>query len=202
MASVTKSCKRHGCKTRGCTKHGWQVRWIGPDGEPGSATFATKVEADEKAREVEASKTNGSYISPQKAKITVAAFAKLYLKGETARTRVRRWRASTRSSRTGDINRYVVPALGARKIATITQPQIQALIDAYASTHKATSTGSFYNTVRSLFSHAVKDGRILRSPCVDVHLPEPQRRRITVFTAAQSLAWPARSPPSSRSLSC
>lgn len=138
----------------------WQLRYRTPDGCPKKLSFAKKVDADNKRKEVEADLLRGTYLDAQAGKETFGTYAV-------------RWVAAlncdplTRENITGRIRRYVEPhALHGTPLRGIRPSTVQAWL------RSLDERGLAASTIRVVFSHvsaalaaAVDDDVLAKNPC-------------------------------------
>jgi integrase len=67
---------------------------------------------------------------------------------------------------------HVLPVLGGRRLASITQRDVQALVATWASSAKPRTVRRQYDTLRAVLNTAVRSDLIARSQCRQIKLPE------------------------------
>lgn len=146
----------------------WRVRYVDPSGHLKSKTFATKGEADTFAVDVEASKLKGDYHDPNLGRETLREFyeERWFPAAEY------RLRPSTLELMAGVWRRYVEPALGKRRLASITPMDIRAFVQASLKRASVYRTETALRLVKSLLRAAVDDGLLARSPADRVKPPK------------------------------
>jgi hypothetical protein len=153
MASVFKRC---GCANRSRCRHGWRVRWREPGGRAGrvrQATFPTKREADAFAHRVEADKTAGTYLDPQRGRLPFNQHAETWLAS-------RPLRASTLDTYRHHLRRHINPAFGPASLDAIRREQIQIWVKHLCDQGLAPRTvRTSYGILASVLRAAVLDER-------------------------------------------
>jgi len=81
------------------------------------------------------------------------------------------------------VDRHLVPALGARPIASITPLDVQRVVNEMAKNHAPATVRTNYGVLRAILNAAVAADLIARSPCRGVHLPAAQRPSIRFLSA-------------------
>lgn len=85
----------------------WRARYVDADGRERSQTFARKGDAERFLVAVEADLLRGTYVDPQRAKLTLAAYAERWLQP---------LRLSSRRTYEIYLRMRILPALGARAL--------------------------------------------------------------------------------------
>ena len=185
MASVFKRCQ---CADRLRCPHGWRVRWREPGGRAGrvrQATFPTKRAAEAFAHRVEADKTAGTYIDPQRGRIPFAAYAEIWLTS-------RPLRLSTLDTYRHHLRRHINPVFGPVPLDALRREQIQSWVKHLCDQDLAPRTvRTSYGILASILRASVLDERIPRSRCVRITLPEIQPTQVRVLSPAQVRALAA-----------
>ncbi|WP_371346072.1 tyrosine-type recombinase/integrase [Ancylobacter sp. IITR112] len=122
MASVAKREWTH----KGETKTAWVVRYTDQGGKRRMKTFDKKRDADQYRNKVETEVERGEHIIPSRA-TTVRAACDAFIKQVEVRHSCGEVSAGWLSIVRNVINVHIVPALGARQLATLTIDDIQAL---------------------------------------------------------------------------
>lgn len=88
----------------------------------------------------------------------------------------------TRSFHRGNLDRYILPALGAVSIAEVTPTEISRLLNAVTSRVSAATADAVYRTCSALFNAAVADDVMGKSPVRSKrHRPKRQREAYVVL---------------------
>lgn len=141
----------------------YQIRYPGPDGltRTGRETYERKGDAERALVNVEADMSRGDWIDPARAKVTVSAYAELWIAqrpGLRPRTvQLYRW----------TLKRHIAPGLGGVPLGQLTTPMIRewraGLLAQGVST---TMAAKAYRLLRAVLWTAVKEDQILnRNPC-------------------------------------
>jgi integrase len=75
---------------------------------------------------------------------------------------------------------HILPALGQRKLASVTPSDVQRLVNQWATRSAPRTVRRQYDVLRALFAAAVRHDRLVRSPCRAIKLPafEHQDRHV------------------------
>ncbi len=143
----------------------YRVRYLRPDQQPTQKRgFTTKRAAELFLATVEVDISQGRYIEPSLARVTVAEWMQTWL---AARGDLR---ATTRSRVTHIIHKHIDPALGPIRIGNLTRLQVQewasALPGAPATVRKTV------NVLSGALRFAVEDGRLPSNPAQRLKLPK------------------------------
>lgn len=161
----------------------WQVRYKDTVGREHTAplTFATKRDAERFLVRTEADMERGAWQDPRLGRITFAEWVEEYLASATHK------RATTMARDRAVLEAHLIPALGRRAVAAITQREVQQLVNAMAESLAPATVRTHYGVLRAVLSVAVDAGVIARSPCRGIRLPTAQRRRPIRFLTADEL---------------
>jgi integrase len=172
------------------TKRGentWLVRiqGRGPDGKLKSlfskTVHGTKKKADETLTEALRAKDTGTLAEPNR--LTVNEFLDKWLV-TTAKNRLR---AHTYEGYSGWLDRYVRPALGAKKIGALKALDIQSLYsDMIARGLRSRSIEYTHAILRTSLKQAVKWNIISRNPCDLVELPRKERKEMKALSPQEA----------------
>jgi len=138
----------------------YEVRVRRPGGREVSKTFRTKVEAQRWEREFLTRRDKGDTIDPGAGRVLLAEYVPTWLDG-------RRISARTRYEYEGLLRRSIVPAFGARRLASITGEDVAAWHVKLAGEKPAEAARAF-RVLSSILRSAVRAGRIVRNPCDQV----------------------------------
>ncbi len=153
-----------------------------------SKTFARRKDADAFAATMETDNLRGVAVDPRGGRLTVNELAREWLVGNPAK------RADTWATDEYHLRVHILPALGTRRIDSVTPAHIQEVANELA-THLAPRTvRRALGVVRAMFAHAVVTDMVGRSPYRGIKLPrvDPTRRRIP--TTAQLVDLIAATP--------
>lgn len=146
----------------------WYARYRDPSGEQRTKTFDRKIDAERYLTTVESSKLAGSYIDPAAARLTVGAWARRWLDGQT------HLKASTRERYAGILRAHIEPRWGSTKLADVSHSAVQAWVADLASQRSAATTRKVHRVLSLVLAAAVKDDRLVRNPAAGVSLPRVQ----------------------------
>ncbi|MCP9205560.1 tyrosine-type recombinase/integrase [Streptomyces sp. NEAU-Y11] len=152
----------------------WQARYDGPDGKERTSLWRTLVEAEKEILKQEGAKLTGSWIDPERGKLTVEHVVfDVWLPSTSTIERTRR-------EYRGVMNRYLVPEWGHREIRSIRPSEAGAWQGLLTSQYEL--TGSTPNRVarlvRSVFHLAVLDRMIPVSPFAGVKAPTLEETQV------------------------
>jgi len=148
------------------------------DGRLVTETYDRKRDAEKRRTAVETAQDTGYAVDPAGGRLTVDALAGKWLASDPGK------RSGTVGRDRSALRRHISPAIGTRQIASIRQPDVQELVNGWATrvnlktgrTLAPKTVDRTYGTLRAAFTFAVKAGLIGRSPCHDVNLPKVTRR--------------------------
>lgn len=150
----------------------YQARWVDPDGRECSKIFSRRTDAEDKIKEVEHSKLDGSYID-HKNPITVAQYAKQW-----STTRPHRSTTATRVKSMID-NHIAGTRLGGRRLSAVRTSEVQAWVTERSQTLSPGTVRLVVQTLRSIFNAAVQDRLLARNPVTRLSMPRSEKQRIT-----------------------
>jgi integrase len=155
-------------------KRVWDVRLRDPDGKVYNRTFATKKAAAEFEDSERTDRRRGAWVDPRYATMTVSELAAKWLASNPSK------RNGTRARDETIIRRHIKPTLGPRPIGSVTQPDVQGLVNVWAKQAAPRTVKRQYDVVRAMFTFAVHADFRTTTPCRNVKLPQikPLRRRL------------------------
>jgi integrase len=152
----------------------WYARYYDPSGKRHSKVFDSKGEADRFLTSVGISKITGSYVDPNRSKVTVGVLADQWLEAKLDLA------PKTRDRYEGIIRAHIRPRWGKVQLSSVTHAEVQrwlARLDlAPASVRKT------HRVLSMVLAYAVKDGRLAVNPAAGVSLPrarQPEKRFLT-----------------------
>ena len=147
-------------------------------------TFATKGAAEARRTAVKTAEDTGFAVDPAGGRMTVERLAECWLASNPGK------RGSTVGRDRSALNRHILPSIGTRKIRTVRQPDVQALVNEWAKGLAPKTVDRTYGTLRAAFAYAVSAELLPRSPCHHVNLPKatPRRRKVVTQTDVVALA--------------
>lgn len=109
--------------------------------------------------------SRGAWVDPRSLGATVAEVAAEWLRSNPAK------RASTLGRDESALRLHVVPAIGHRKVGSLTPADMRALVGTWSGQMASRSVRRTYGTLRAVLNFAVETDRLVRSPCRAIHLP-------------------------------
>ena len=148
-------------------------------------TFRTRQEAMTFERAELSARDQGQWVDPHAGRQTVAEWIEHWYP-----VHEQGLAPNTRSQYRSTINRWILPALGARRLASIMPLDIQEMVNEWASDAKPSTIQHRYAVVRTVFKAAVDAEQIGRSPCRAVKRPrlEHQPRQLPTIEQLHDLA--------------
>ena len=152
----------------------WYARHYDPSGNRHTKVFDTKAEADRFLTSVEMSKITGSYVDPNRSKVTVGVLADQWLEAKLDLA------PKTRDRYEGIIRAHVRPRWGKVRLSDVTHAEVQrwlARLDLAPATVR-----KVHRVLSMIMAYAMKDGRLPVNPAAGVSLPrvrEPEKRYLT-----------------------
>jgi integrase len=160
----------------------WQARYRDPSGYEYARHFARKGDAQRWLDSVRGDLVRGSWIDPRQANRTVRDVAEEWLASNPAK------RPTTWAVDESQLRRWVYPALGPRRIGTITRSDIQALVNEWTTHLQPRSVRRCFGVARAVFTFAAESEWIARNPCRGVKLPEITTTRSRLLTPGDVIA--------------
>jgi integrase len=160
----------------------YRPRFRDATGKEHARHFKRKVEAQRWLDEMTAAMVTGQYVDPAAGRVTVREFAE-------------RWRASqvhrptTAAHVETMLRRHVYPTLGQRRLSSVLPSDVQELVKRLSLDLAPATVAVVHRILAGIFKTAVRDRRIVASPCEGTKLPKVHRRRIEPMTleAVQAL---------------
>ena len=144
----------------------YDVRFRTPDGEHRKRTFRTRREADAFEAQQRADLSRGSWLDPRDAERTFGEVARHWLERDVAK------RSSTLGREETILRVHILPTLAGRRLRTIRQPDVQALVNSWTVLSKPRTVRRHYGVLRAVLAYAVECDYLARTPCRGVKLPE------------------------------
>ena len=163
----------------------WLALWTGPDGQEHSRALAKQTDALKYATAMEADALRGiRYADPRRGAISVREY------GEDAfLPSMLHLRPNSADTYASHLRNHIYPALGARKIGTITRTDVQSFVALVSSKVAPTTTETAYAVLRAMMQSAVDaDPQVIPlNPCTRIKLPKAAKRVIEPLPAAAIL---------------
>lgn len=164
----------------------WRARYRDAEGREHSRHFVFKTKsltgeqsAQEWLDEVTATVITGTYIDPKKAKLTMGEWCQIWLVGYESK------RPSTVRQARSHIN-HIGKAFGTRTLSSIRPSEVKAWTGSLKTQGLAVSTVyALHARLAQIFSDAVHDGLVARTPCSRRTSPPAPKQRPYVATTAQ-----------------
>lgn len=157
----------------------WRAVWIEHDGTRRRRACTTRDEAEAILSDIHVAQLTGTYITPDRGKITVVEYAEHWYTAQLHQ------RQSSRDTIRTRLDRTILPTLGTKPLDKVTRADIQAAIATWSQTLAPATVGTSYKYVASLFRHAVDDKRIQSTPCTRINLPALDDAVIVPLTVDQ-----------------
>lgn len=136
---------RHGAGKR------WRARYVDADGRERSQTFGRKGDAERFLVAIEADLLRGTYVDPQRARLTLSAYAERWLAAQPLRP-------SSRRTYEIYLRTRILPALGARALGSITPTDVRALVTALQRELAPITVHHVHGLLATVLRAAMKDG--------------------------------------------
>lgn len=164
----------------------WLACWDGTDGKEKTRAFEKKAAAEKYATSMEADALRGiRYADPKLGAITVREY------GETKFVpAMLHLRPNSSDTYASHLKNHIYPALGARRIGTITRTDVQSFVTAISAKLAPSTTETVYAVLRAMMQAAVDDDPqvIPVNPCTRINLPKVTRRVVEPLSAAAVMA--------------
>lgn len=156
----------------------WRARYVDADGRERSRTFARKGDAERFLIATEADLLRGSYVDPQRAKLSLSAYAERWLAAQPLRP-------SSRRTYEIYLRTRILPALGARGLGSITPTDVRGLIRSAQEDLAPITVHHIHGLLATIMRAAMDDGYLSRSPCARTAPGKGPKSRIVPITTAQ-----------------
>ena len=172
----------------------WQARYRAvPRGPQKSKVFARKVDAQRWLDETLASIVTGQYVDPRAGRQTFREYAEQWRFAQVHR-------ATTAAHVETMLRRHVYPSLGDRPLSSVLPSDIQTLVKRLTQTLAPATVGVVHRILAAIFKAAVRDRRIVASPCVGTRLPKIHKQRVEPLPVEAVLALTEAVPDRYRAL--
>jgi integrase len=165
--------KRRATKTKGTV---FDIRLRDPSGKVYGKTHPTEAKAKAWERAELVARDRGTWIDPRMSKRIFSDIA-----AEWADSNPRK-RQSTVARDRSTLDHHVLPAIGSRRIQSITTRDIQALVKEMAATLAPSTVERNYRMIAAVFRFATDRKYLHESPCVKVGLPRVPKAKAHVLT--------------------
>jgi hypothetical protein len=156
---------------------GGRTRWRTPDGSSRSKTFARKVDSQDHLTSTEHTKRTGSYVDPSDGRVTFKSYAEQWRMAQVHRP-------GTEAQVETNLRLHVYPRVGSRPIGGIRQSEIQSLVKALVTEDggrkplAASTAGTVFVWVATIFAAAVADRVIAQTPCREIKIAEVEQAKV------------------------
>ena len=157
----------------------WQASyWHDGRRHIGSLTYRAKADASAWLAAVEADIRRGAWVDPRAGRLSVRELGGTWLGSNPAK------RASTQAVERDILRLHVEPALGHRRIDSVTPADVQEFVNGLSRRLGARSVRRSYGVLRAMFGFAVNADWLVRSPCRGIKLPPLMVRSRRALSAA------------------
>lgn len=156
----------------------WQARY--PDGSgrviAAPTTFGSKADASRFLAQVQADLERGQWRDPRSGQVTFADWAEEWLRSNPSK------RSTTAARDRVVLQTHFVPALGPRRIGSITPAHVRATVDAMAARLAPSTVRTNVGVLRAVFNAAVEADVLGRSPVRGIRVQGPATRERPLLT--------------------
>jgi integrase len=173
----------------------WRARYYDPSGQQHSRHFARRIDAQQWLDSVTTAVGTGSYVDPNRSKITVGGLADQWLAGKL------NLKPTTRARYEAALTVHVLTRWADVPLATVEHSAIQAwLAKLTAAGQSGASVRKIHGVLSAILDLAVRDKRLPANPAKGVNLPRANahRRRYLSAEDVELLAAEAARPPQQR----
>ena len=157
----------------------YDVRLRTPDGRQMSRTFRTRKEAERFEAQQLADLSRAGWVDPRRSAISFGEWAAHWLVRDPSK------RPSSLARDESVVRIHLLPALAKRQLVSIAPSDVQRLVNAWTEASSPRTVRRQYDVLRAIFSAAVDDDRLLRSPCRNIKLPKVEQQNRQVISAAE-----------------
>lgn len=168
--------------------HSYRVGWRDPDGKTHLKTFRKRADADAWMRKVEGDKQRNDYVDHKAGEVTLGEFFESFMATST------HLKPSSRALYRGTADRYILPQLGGRPLASIRPSDVKGHLATLGERVGASTVATTYRLLRRVLNAAVEDGRIARNPAARMRLPAEERREHRILEPQEIEALAAEVP--------
>ena len=166
----------------------YRARYRDAAGVSHAKHFVRKVDAQQWLDSITASQIRGDYVDPRSGKVSYREWSESYFATATHK------RATTLARDRIVNQRWLLPSLGSRSLATIRPADVRNVVATMVEHLAPATVRTNYGVLRAVLSAAVDAELIAVSPCRGVKLPAKRRSEIR-FLDADELARLARETP-------
>jgi integrase len=160
----------------------YRPRFRDATGKEHARHFKRKVDARRWLDEMTAAMVTGQYVDPAAGRLTLREYAEQWRATQVHRP-------TTAAHVETMLRRHVYPTLGQKRLASVLPSDVQALVKRLSMDLAPSTVGVVHRILAGIFKAAVRDRRIVASPCEGTKLPKVHRRRVEPLTleAVQAL---------------
>ena len=148
----------------------YRPRFRDSTGKEHARHFKRKVDAQRWLDEMAAAMVTGQYVDPAAGRLTVRDYAEQWRATQVHRP-------TTAAHVETMLRRHVYPALGQKRLSEVLPSDVQALVKRLSLKLAPSTVGVVHRILAGIFKAAVRDRRIVASPCEGTKLPKVHRRR-------------------------
>ncbi|MFG1942739.1 tyrosine-type recombinase/integrase [Nonomuraea sp. NPDC048826] len=161
----------------------WLAIWIGLDGKEETKAFTTKVQAMNHGTAKEADRLRGVYVDERRGRLLFREYAQdRWLPSQV------HLRTNSLDTYTVHLNAHLIPALGERRIGSLTRADMKAVVARLNKTLAPTTVHTVFAVLRLIMQAAADDGDIPSNPCSRVPLPRITARVVEPLPVEAVLA--------------
>ncbi len=142
------------------------------------SAFSTKTEALEYLSSVQNAISRNAWVDASAGRMLFEVVAAHWFVSNPAK------RESTLAREEVSLRLHIIPSLGHTRLDQVSPHQIQQLVNEWAKHRAARSVRRGYDVVRAIFSYAVANDWLARSPCRNIRLPAVGRSKRHDLTPA------------------
>jgi len=171
----------------------WRARYRDPEGREHAKHFARKVDAERFLSVIEADKLRGTYLDPRAGMTTFREHADRWLASQSLRE-------SSRRTYDSYLRNRILPVFGDRYLASVTPTEVRGFVKVQGETAAPNTVRAVHVLLSAVFTSAVEDGLIPKSPCIKTAPRKPHREPVAPLTVAQVEALLAEVPERYRAI--
>ncbi len=150
----------------------WRARYRpSPGGPQRTRSFARKIDAQRWLDEATAAQITGQFVDPKAGQQTLREYAEQWRATQVHRP-------TTAAHVETMLRRHVYPTLGDRALSSVLPSNIQGLVKRLSASLAPSTVGVIHRILAGIFKAAVRDRRIVASPCQGTKLPKVHRPRV------------------------
>jgi integrase len=154
----------------------WRARYRDAKGKEHARHFSRKVDAQAWLDTVTTAVQIGTYVDPNKGRLTIGDWARRWLDGQA------HLKPSTHERYAGILREHILPTWSAVQLADVSHADVQAWITGLTMRRSPATVHKIHRVFSLMLKTAARDGRLGRNPADDIHLPRvntPERRYLT-----------------------